>query len=74
MKLCALLHGHAYSGSAVFAPKFGDAELAVSCYSFLLSLCKPALLLGLKAPWLTGAVACLACLALGFLVGICILS
>lgn len=59
MKRCALLHKHPYAVRAVFAPRFGDAESAVSPYSFLPSLCKPALLMVLKAPWLIRAVACL---------------
>lgn len=58
-KLSALLHRHPYAVRAVFAPRFGDDEPAVSCYSSLLSLCKPALLLGLKVLWLIRAVACL---------------
>lgn len=46
-KLSALLHRHPYAVRAGFAPRFGHAEPAASCYSFLLSLCKPALLMGL---------------------------
>lgn len=69
-----LLCEHLYAVRAVLAPRFGGAEQAVSHCSSLCFPYKPALLLGLKAPWLIRAVACRAYLALDFFLGICVLS
>lgn len=69
-----LLCGHLYALRAVLALSFGDADLAVSHCSSLCFSHKPALPLGLKAPWLIRAVACRAYLALDFFLGICVLS
>lgn len=57
--------------SGLLAPSFWDTEAVASHHSSLPSLCKPALLLELKAPWLIRMVAYA---ALDFLLGTCIPS